>query len=57
MTWEKIGGTPKSIIFKCPRCKKLVYCIKYVGDHCRKKTNICDYKFCPYCGKKILKKA
>ena len=51
--WIKKDNRKKSQIFICPLCKKECNCIAYIGNTKFTRINICDYKFCPYCGKKI----
>ena len=47
--WISESSRPKGQVFICSECKKSCNCIKYVGGY-HKKINICDYKYCPYCG-------
>lgn len=49
MKWIKgLPSTPKSQVFFCPHCKQRVHCNCPIG-----KVNICNYKYCPHCGKEV----
>lgn len=46
--WVRRENRSKSQVFVCSKCHRECNCICYVGE-----KNVCDYKFCPYCGEEM----
>lgn len=51
--WTRKDKRPFSNVFICPECKREVYCIHIETGFDGRKTNICDYLYCPRCGMKV----
>ena len=50
--WRKRDHRSMSNVFTCPHCGRECYCNHPVQNHkTNRRANICDYKFCPHCGK------
>lgn len=47
----KVNSTFKSQKYACMKCNKIFYSIKYYKAYDGTKINVCDYKYCPYCGR------
>lgn len=50
--WIRYDDRPKNQKFICPHCKKTSFCQAVVGET-GNKVNICDYAYCPRCGKVV----
>lgn len=46
--WKRFDSRPKSQKFICPDCGEVCTCHTRIND-----VTLCDYEYCPYCGKKI----
>ena len=53
--WIRVNDRSKSEIFRCPECGQTCFCRHYEVKDC-KLYNVCNYIFCPFCGKQILEK-
>ncbi len=51
--WINITGRSKGQKFKCSECQGTCNCISYGNANKYGKKNICDYKYCPRCGKEM----
>lgn len=51
--WINITGRTKGQKFRCSNCKGECHCITYGNSDKYGKRNICDYEYCPRCGKEM----
>lgn len=53
--WIKISRAPMSERFQCPECFRKVTCKVHVTKFDGRREVVCDYKYCPYCGRKVYR--
>ena len=53
--WIKLSTARMSERFQCPECFRVCHCKHAETKYDGRRITVCDYKYCPYCGMKILR--